>query len=116
MDYTALLAPLAFLMAVQFSLKLNTGPVFNSIIAVGTPLLASRILAWIMLSGGHNQPSLIDLFPISVIVTTAIQLVVAWFVFSKLQVSEGYDSWIYWALGGGVVVIYVVPMVVGFLL
>lgn len=115
MDYAALIAPLAYLAAVQISTKLNTQPAFNSSLAVGLPFLVDIILAWLMIAG-LDAPFLSNVFSVQALLTLLFQLIVARYVFKILQLSEGYASWLAWVIGGGVAVVYLVPMIINFLI
>ena len=108
MDYAALIAPLAYLAAVHLSTKFNLRPISCSVLAVGLPFTVDRFLIWLSVAG-HDMPIFVNVFAVDDLISVIVQLVTAWFVFKQLQLSGDYTSWLIWAIGGGLVVVYVVP-------
>jgi len=65
---------------------------------------------------GYSLPLRPNLFPIIGIVTVAVQLVVSFIVFKKIQDEEGFTATISWASGGFVIIILLIPFAIQYLL
>ena len=111
MDYTVLIAPLAFLAAVQLNTKLSLGTFSSASLAVGLPFVIDRVLAWVTIIG-RDVPFFSNVFPIDSLLTAATQLALAWYAFKTLQLSDDYSTWLTWVIGGGLAVVYGVPMAI----
>ncbi len=111
MDYSLIIALLAFFGAVQLCNKFNVGAVLCSAVAVGIPFLVSIVLKSIYLIG-YKMPLLENLFSVAALISIICQFAASVFIFRKLQSEDGYISWLGWGVGGAIVVVVLIPTVI----
>ena len=115
MNYMALLAPLAYIAAVQLGVKYGAKPSICASVAVLMPFIVSSVAKWIYFAG-YDLPVAPNVFSLPILITVVCQFALAAYVFQKLSAADGYVAWIWWAVGGGIVVIYVVPAIIAALI
>ncbi len=115
MDYTLIIAFLAFFGALQLCNKFNVSPGLSSSVAVGVPFVVNLCLKWIYVIG-YKLPLFENLFSLVTMLSVAVQFVVAFFVFRKIQSEDRLGVFMAWGVAGSIVVILGVPLVLSFLL
>lgn len=103
-----LLALFSFFGAVQLSNKFGTGPVLNSIVAVGIPFVATTVIKW-MYANGYGSPIWGSVFTIAGLAVVGTQFAASLFVFKKIENEDGIAAMMAWAIGGAFLVIFIIP-------
>lgn len=112
MDFTPLIAPLAFVGAAQLLAKFNLKPITASCLAVLPPLLVALILRVIYITG-YNLPFLPNFLRFSDVVILILQLIAAAIIFRKLSDSDdSLFDWFAWTIGGLLIVVYIIPFTI----
>lgn len=111
MDLSMLIAILAYVAAVQMATKYSAGPIASSTLAVFLPFVIASFTRWMYFSG-TSVPILANLFSLSIVTSFIVQFVFALIIFRNLENEDGYSRWLAWVIGGGVVLILVVPAMV----
>lgn len=110
MNSPILLALFSFFGAVQLSNKFGTGPVLNSIVAVGIPFAATTAIKWIY-ANGYGTPIWGSVFTIASLAVVGVQFAVSLFIFKKIETEDGIATMMGWAIGGALLVIILIPFV-----
>ncbi len=110
-DYSLIIAILAFFAAVQLAIKQNTPPLLSSLVAVGVPVIVSSVLKLINLLG-WQLPILENIISLQLIVTVAIQFAISFVVFKRLRDEDGYEALLVWGVGGVIAVCFATPLIV----
>ena len=105
-----LLALFSFFGAVHLSHKFGTGPVLNSIVAVGIPFGATTVIKWIY-ANGYGSPVWGSVFTVTGLATVGVQFAVSLFVFKRIETEEGIAAMMGWAIGGALLVVVVIPFI-----
>ena len=105
-----LLALFSFFGAVQLSNKFGTGPVLNSIVAVGIPFAATTVIKWIY-ANGYGSPVWGSVFTVTGLATVGVQFAVSLFVFKRIETEEGIAAMMGWAIGGALLVVVAIPFI-----
>lgn len=110
MNSPILLAIFSFFGAVQLSNKFGTGPVLNSIVAIGTPFVATTIIKWIY-ANGYGSPIWGSVFSIDGLAVVGVQFAASLFIFKKIEHEEGIVGMMAWAIGGALLVVIAIPFI-----
>ena len=104
MNLLGLLAPLAYVAAVQLAVKYSIKPLTGALVAVVLPFVVNSVFRWIQ-AVGFDLPILGYVLSIPIIVTLVCQLAVAYLVFAKLELTDGLAAWLGWVVGGGLIIL-----------
>ncbi len=61
---------------------------------------------------GYNLPIVENLFSLSSIITILIQFVVTFILFRKIRDEDGISATIGWAIGGFILIIFLIPFII----
>ena len=111
MDYGLILIVAAYLSALQLATRTNIGPLVCSFIAVGVPFVLGIIIK-LIITNNYSLLVFADLFTLTEVITIIVQLAVSFVVFKKIKDEEGISGTIGWAIGGFIVILFLVPFLI----
>lgn len=114
MDYAALIPIAAYVLAVQLATRSNAHPALTTSVAVLLPWVVSLVVRYIFESG-YGAVSLTGFFSLHSLLLLGIQLLSGLIIFTRLRDEETIAAMIAWAVGGFVVLLFLLPYIVGLL-
>lgn len=109
-DYTFLATIILYFFVVKLFSTSKLNVVYASLLVVLGSSVLSLLIRWIILSS-YNV-SVFQLIGVSIITTVILQLIIAFYIFHKLQeTEESYTAWLIWSILGFVSMFLIIPHV-----
>ena len=116
MDYLLIASILIYASTVQMFGKSDIlGIRLSAAVVTVVPFLLSTILRWLFLSG--QDPELLQIVSVRDVVILLVQFIAALWIYRMLRENEEtLSNWFAWAVGGVLIIYFVVPFIAGVIL